>query len=69
MLIVADRGGLVYTLDPQTGARKGVLDLKSGVNADLLVLSNGQVLIATTGGDMIRIDPKRLEIVSRVKLT
>ncbi len=69
VLVVVDRGGHVYALDPQDGtmAPAQELDLEADVLADPLVLPNGQVLIATTGGEMILLDPGP-EIVSRTKL-
>ncbi len=69
ILIVIDRDGNLHALDPLDGSKTSeTLDLGGDVNADPLVLDNGQVLIVTSDGDMIRIDPETLEIVSRVEL-
>jgi outer membrane protein assembly factor BamB len=68
-LVVVDRDGDVYGLDPQDGTKlSGPFDLGRGVNADPLALSNGQVLIVTNGGEMVRINPETLDIVSRTLL-
>jgi len=70
VVLAVDRKGHVYALSPEDGSMSPgkALNLNAKVTADPLVLSNGQVLISTTGGEMIRIDPTRLEIVSRTKL-
>jgi len=70
VLVVVDRGGHVYALDPQDGtmAPPQELELGADVLADPFVLPSGEVLIATTGGELVRIDPAKLEIVSRTKL-
>ena len=62
--------GHVYALDPQDGtmAPPQELELGADVLADPFVLPSGEVLIATTGGELVRIDPAKLEIVSRTKL-
>ncbi len=69
VLIIADRDGHIHALDPQTGSETSTsLNLGSGVDADPLVLSNGQVLIVTTNGTMVRINPETMEIVSQNEL-
>ena len=69
VLVVVDRGGNVHALDPQDGSMASeTLQLGTNVDADPLVLENGQVLVVTTGGEMIRVEPTTLDIVSRVEL-
>jgi outer membrane protein assembly factor BamB len=69
VLVAVDRDGNVSGIDPQDGSRvNGPLDLGSGVNADPLLLSNGEVLIVTDGGDMVRIDAETMTIVQRTPL-
>lgn len=69
VLIVIDSDGNVYAIDRQDGSKKAeALDLGASVDADPLALANGQVLIVTTGGEMVRVNPETLEIVSRTKL-
>jgi outer membrane protein assembly factor BamB len=68
-LIVVDRDGHVHALDPQDGTRASeTLDLGADVNADPLALSTGEVLFVTTGGEMIRVNPETMTLVSRVRL-
>ncbi len=70
-LIVADRGGHVYGIDPDTGldASNGALALSDDVFTDpLTILGSGgteNVLIVTRGGDLEQIDPEALITVGR----
>ncbi len=69
-LIVVDRGGHVYGLTPADGTQAPAVDLDVGgdVLADPLVLPDGKVLIVTTGGNVVRIDPQTLTIVDQRQL-
>ncbi len=76
-LIIVDRDGHLYALDPATGAAKSQapLVLGSDVLADALVLPTGdageaavQLIVVTTGGELIRIDPATLEVVEQKNL-
>jgi len=69
-LIVVDRGGNVFALEPEDGtmAPAEALDVGGDVLADPLVMSDGSVLIVTTGGDVLRIDPETLTIIDQRKL-
>jgi outer membrane protein assembly factor BamB len=71
LLIVIDRGGNVYGLDPESGTQVAgsPLKLDAKVLADPVVLPNGDVAVVTTDGELVRIDAGALEIVSRKKLT
>ena len=75
-LLVFDRDGHVYRLDPATGEAKSAAPLELGedVLADPLVVAGEQagqehVLIVTTGGDLVRIDPATLTVVRRQALS
>jgi outer membrane protein assembly factor BamB len=69
-IIVVDREGHVYGLDPDDGTQAPAvdLDLTGDVLADPLLMPDGSVLIVTTGGDVVRIDPQTLTIVDERKL-
>lgn len=77
ILIVVDNGGNVYGIDPETGrdAFSGPLVLDDDVLADPLlrvVQSDGEsiesVLIMTTGGDLVEVDPETLREIDTVAL-
>jgi hypothetical protein len=72
-LLVFDRDGRVYQLDPATGERKtqAPLILSGDVLSDpVLVETAGEmhVVVVTTDGDLIRIDPATLTVVGQQKL-
>ena len=80
VLIVVDRDGNVYGIRPEDGsAAVGTpLALDADVLADPLVVSRAasaqgqggdEVLVVTTGGDLVRIDPATLKELGRRKLT
>jgi outer membrane protein assembly factor BamB len=69
-LIVVDRDGNVFALDPEDGTLAPAQELNVGADvlADPLVMADGNVLIVTTKGDVVRIDPETLTIVDQRKL-
>lgn len=70
VLVVVNRNGDVYVLSPEDGTMAPAKDLNVGgdVLADPIVLANGEVLVVTTSGDMVRINPEGPTIVSTAKL-
>ena len=66
-LIVVDRKGHVFALSPEDGtmAPAEALELGADVLADPLAQPDGNVIIVTTGGDVVRIDPATLTIVDQ----
>lgn len=74
-LIIVDREGLVYALDPATGTPlvEQPLDLGDKVLTDPLVVHDttsgtDRVLLVTSGGDLVTIDPIGLKAVDRMTL-
>jgi outer membrane protein assembly factor BamB len=78
VLVVVDRDGAVYGIDLSSGGSavpEWPLELGSDVLADPLVMprvgaeGKDEVVIVTTGGELVRVDPTTLEEVgSRVDL-
>ena len=77
VLIVANRDGNVYGIDPETGrdAFSGPLILGDDVYADpLLRVTDDEgevretVLVMTTGGDLIEVDPDTLRITDTIPI-
>ena len=75
-LLVIDRDGRVYRIDRATGEAKSQVPLELGddVLADPLVVAGAgpgetTVLVVTTGGELVRIDPGTLTVVARQRLT
>jgi outer membrane protein assembly factor BamB len=65
-LVVADRSGNIYALNTSDGTLSaGPLSVGGEVVGDLLTLPDGNVLVVTTGGDVVRIDPATLTIVGQ----
>ncbi|MEE8346691.1 MAG: PQQ-binding-like beta-propeller repeat protein [Dehalococcoidia bacterium] len=59
-LVIADRKGNVYGLDPETGDRKWSNSESEGIEKTVLanpLTLNGEVLISAEGGDLFRLDP------------
>jgi serine/threonine-protein kinase len=71
-LIAVDRDGTVYKIDQESGAALGdALDLEADVLADPLVLvgAEGEVLLlVTTDGELVRIDPDAMRVIDRKRL-
>jgi outer membrane protein assembly factor BamB len=74
-LLVVDREGRVYALDPATGSPRveQPLELGDDVLADPLVVRNAttgkdEVLLVTSKGDLVFIDPVELDEVDRLAL-
>jgi outer membrane protein assembly factor BamB len=74
-LLVVDRDGRMYRLDPATGQPRAAAPLELGgdVLSDPLVVAGEDagelhVLVVTTDGDLVRVDPEALTVVSRQKL-
>jgi outer membrane protein assembly factor BamB len=68
-LIVADQGGHVFALNTSDGTlAAGPLSVGGNVTADPLVLPDGKVLVVTTGGNVVLIDPATLTIVDQRQL-
>jgi outer membrane protein assembly factor BamB len=68
-LIIVDQGGHVYALNTSDGTlAAGPLSVGGDVAVDPLVLPDGKVLVVTTGGAVVRIDPATLTIVNQRQL-
>lgn len=71
-LFVADRDGMLYALDPASGAEaQPPVDVDGDVLADLAVMEyQGAevVVVVTTGGDVVLIDAETLQEVRRIEL-
>jgi len=60
LLVVADREGNLYGLDPQTGEQRWSQALAQQVLADLGVdRANSTIYVATRGKGLFRVDPRR----------
>ena len=75
-LLVFDRDGRVYQLDPATGEPKSQAPLELGgdVLSDPLVVAgetpaDAEVLVVTTDGELVRIDPETLTVLGRQQLS
>jgi len=75
-LLVFDRDGRVYQLDPATGEAKSQAPLELGghVLSDPLVIAgetpgDAEVLVVTTDGELVRIDPETLNVLGRQQLS
>lgn len=75
-LLVFDRDGRVYQLDPATGEPKSQAPLELGgdVLSDPLVVAgetpaDSEVLVVTTDGELVRIDPETLTVIGRQQLS
>lgn len=75
-LLVVDRDGRVYRLDPATGEPRSQAPLEVGgdVLSDPLVIAgetpgDAEVLVVTTGGELVRIDPETLTVIARQQLS
>ena len=76
VLIVVDKDGKVYSIDPASGTAKAeALDLEADVLADPVVRpgtedgAGEEVLIVTKSGELVRLDPATLRVLQQKKLT
>lgn len=75
-LLVIDGNGGVYALDPATGTPRAGTPLAIGgdVPADPLVVvgaagASDVMLLVTTGGELVRVDPAQLRVIDRKPLS
>ena len=77
-LIVVDTSGVVHAIDTEDGtASRSPLDLEADVFADPVLFTTAfseggttvEVVVVTTKGEVVRIDPETLGIIARVPLT
>jgi outer membrane protein assembly factor BamB len=71
-LIIINRDGEVYGIDPDDGSTQGdPLALNSHVLVDPLVVQGAdgaEVLVVTDGGELVRIDPSTLTVIGQKEL-
>jgi outer membrane protein assembly factor BamB len=71
-LIIVNREGEVFALNPETGQPDGdPLALESDVFVDPLLIEGddgAELLVTTDGGDLVRIDPETLTVIQRQAL-